>query len=161
MGNAYKFTPEGGRIVIRAEDRQTCVSIEIEDSGKGISKRDQELIFDAFTQVDRQEGPGAKGTGLGLAITKRIVELHGGTLSVESEVGQGSRFQFTLPVYEADTTLLACIEDLLRGDRSSDTTTIPGQTLTWYRFGSVDFGAVGGQVKKVRVLCAHVSAAKK
>jgi signal transduction histidine kinase len=112
VGNAYKFTAEGGRIVIRAEDRQTCVALEIEDSGKGIGKRDLESIFEAFTQVDREDGPGAKGTGLGLAITKRIVELHGGTISVESELGQGSHFLFTLPVYEAGTSLVACLEDL-------------------------------------------------
>jgi signal transduction histidine kinase len=112
VGNAYKFTAEGGNIVIRAEHRQSVVAVEIEDSGKGIAKRDQELIFDAFTQVDRQDGPGAKGTGLGLAITRRIVELHGGGISVESELGQGSRFLFTLPVYDPGTSLIACLEDL-------------------------------------------------
>ena len=115
VGNAYKFTPEGGKIVIRAEVRKDCVAVEIEDSGKGISKRDQAVIFDAFTQVDRQDGPGAKGTGLGLAITQRIVDLHGGALSVESEVGQGSRFLFTLPIHNLDTCLMSCLEDMYQG----------------------------------------------
>jgi signal transduction histidine kinase len=115
VGNAYKFTPEGGQIVLRAYDRQTSVAVEIRDTGKGISRQDQELIFDAFTQVDRQDGPGARGTGLGLAITKRIVELHNGVISVESEPGQGSCFTFTLPAYDAEDHMIAFIEDLYRG----------------------------------------------
>ena len=124
LGNAYKFTPEGGKIILRAEACQNFVTLEIEDSGKGISKQDQALIFDAFTQVDRQEGPGAKGTGLGLAITQRIVELHGGVISVESEPGQGSRFRFRLPIYEAKTFLMACLEDLYHGSQSSKTVSL-------------------------------------
>jgi signal transduction histidine kinase len=99
VGNAVKFTPSGGCIQIHARSDSSSVSIEIADDGKGISAHDQRSIFNAFTQIDRVEGPGARGTGLGLAITKRIVELHGGAIVVQSDIGFGSRFTFTLPIH--------------------------------------------------------------
>jgi signal transduction histidine kinase len=96
LSNAVKFTQEGGGITLSARTIEDFVSIEVVDNGKGISLKDQESIFKAFTQIDRQDGPGAKGTGLGLAITKRIVELHGGEIGVTSDLGRGSRFTFGL-----------------------------------------------------------------
>jgi sigma-B regulation protein RsbU (phosphoserine phosphatase) len=120
IGNAYKFTPEGGHIAIRASREETLVRVEVRDNGKGIRKEDQELIFDTFTQVDRQEGPGARGTGLGLAITRRIVQLHGGTMTVESEVGKGSNFGFTLPIYSDETCLIHFVTDQLQVVRNDD-----------------------------------------
>jgi len=98
VGNAVKFTPPGGVISIRAEANPTSVSIEVIDSGIGISAEDQRSIFKAFTQINREEGPGARGTGLGLAIAKRILELHGGQIAVKSELGLGSCFRLTVPL---------------------------------------------------------------
>ncbi|KII75919.1 TMAO reductase system sensor histidine kinase/response regulator TorS [Vibrio renipiscarius] len=97
IGNAIKFTDEGYvDIYVSLEDEQS-VMFEVTDSGMGISETEMVTLFDAFTQASG--GLGSKGgTGLGLAISKRIVEAMGGTLSVESTVGQGSRFWFTLPL---------------------------------------------------------------
>jgi signal transduction histidine kinase len=97
LANAHKFTPEGGTIVLRARVEAGRVRLEVQDSGIGISAEDQERIFNAFVQVGRKDAPGAQGTGLGLTIAKRIVDLHGGTIGVESEPGRGSSFYFTLP----------------------------------------------------------------
>ena len=98
IGNAIKFTPEGGEVRIGAKADDSTVSIWVTDNGKGVALRDQESIFIAFHQIDRQNGAGAKGTGLGLSIPKRIVELHGGSISIESEPGKGSKFTFNLPL---------------------------------------------------------------
>ena len=130
LGNAVKFTPASGSIALRAKIRDAFIFIEIEDSGKGISPHDQEAIFEAFTQIDRQEGPGAKGTGLGLSITKRIVSLHGGTIWVESDIGKGSRFTFTLPIYSGETSLLHFVSEQQRIARSAD---IPHSSLVLFR----------------------------
>ncbi|MFW6366011.1 MAG: ATP-binding protein [Spirochaetota bacterium] len=106
IGNAIKFTHEGS-IVISASlcesNGSTCrdrqmVQICVEDTGIGITKDKLEKIFDTFVQADGSITRKYGGTGLGLAITRRLVELHGGNISVESEPGQGSRFYFTLPL---------------------------------------------------------------
>ena len=97
LSNAIKFTPEGGRIEVRAVPVDGSVEISVTDTGVGIAPEDQEPIFEEFKQV----GTAAKkveGTGLGLALSRRFVELHGGRIWVESEVGVGSTFTFTLPV---------------------------------------------------------------
>ena len=98
IANAHKFTGEGGRITVRARHDTGFVIVEVEDTGVGVAPGDQERIFDAFAQIGRREGPGAKGTGLGLTIAKRIVELHGGSMSVTSRLGVGSTFAFTIPL---------------------------------------------------------------
>jgi signal transduction histidine kinase len=127
VGNAVKFTPLGGRIVISAQTlspttecglRNTqptessdaaatpglvrdWIEFSVEDTGEGIPPGELDAIFDKFHQV-RRDGQGkTQGTGLGLAIAKSLIELHGGRIRVESEVGQGSRFMFTLPAIEA------------------------------------------------------------
>lgn len=100
MGNAIKFTEAGGRIAIGARREGRFVAAFVEDTGRGIPRAAHQKIFEAFAKVDAQYGPGEKGTGLGLTIAKQLVELNGGTISVESEPNQGSRFTFTLPVYE-------------------------------------------------------------
>jgi len=113
VGNAHKFTPEGGAITIRGYVPDTAaqhVTFQIEDNGIGISEEDQEHVFDKFTQLDRQPGPGAKGTGLGLAIAKNIVELHDGDISIESTVGEGTTFSFTIPVYQEALELRAILK---------------------------------------------------
>jgi signal transduction histidine kinase/DNA-binding response OmpR family regulator len=97
IGNAIKFTPEGGKIELAAKRVANFVRVEVRDSGPGIPPEEQQRIFDAFYRLRRSE-KAIEGTGLGLAITQRLVELHGGELGVESEVGVGSCFHFTLPV---------------------------------------------------------------
>jgi len=96
VGNAIKFTPEGGRIEIAAKQTDRDVQVSVRDNGPGIPKEEQKRIFDAFYRL-RKSGEGAEGTGLGLAITQSLVNLQGGSLGLESETGQGSCFHFTLP----------------------------------------------------------------
>lgn len=98
LSNAIKFTPEGGTISINANRAGRLAEISVQDSGIGISKEDQAVIFDEFRQVGNTTGGVREGTGLGLAITKRLVEAHGGKLQVESAPGVGSKFTFTLPL---------------------------------------------------------------
>lgn len=93
--NAIKFTPSGGHIHIAAQDAGAKVLFSVRDDGMGITKRDRSRIFERFYKVDRARSGG--GTGLGLSICKHIVEKHGGHIWVESEVGQGSTFYFSLP----------------------------------------------------------------
>ena len=97
LSNAVKFTPEGGRISVRAAVEGETVIVAVEDTGVGIPRAEHLSIFDKFHQVGHTTKGVREGTGLGLAITKRLVELHGGSISVESELGQGSCFTVTLP----------------------------------------------------------------
>ena len=97
LSNAVKFTPPGGTIKVRACHIGQAVEIAVADTGKGISAEDQKLVFEEFRQVGGDSAEKAEGTGLGLALTKRFIELHGGTIKVESEIGKGSTFTFTLP----------------------------------------------------------------
>lgn len=96
VSNAVKFTPAGGQITISARMDGEMVLIMVRDTGHGISAIDQLVIFDHFVQVQRQQNE-QQGTGLGLAIAKKLVELHGGKIWVESAPGQGTAFFFTLP----------------------------------------------------------------
>ena len=98
INNAIKFTPEGGTVWVRAFVEDKCLRCEIEDNGLGIAKRDLSKLFTRFTQLDMTTTRKAGGTGLGLSISKAIVEAHGGKIGVESEVGKGSIFWFTLPL---------------------------------------------------------------
>ena len=98
LTNAVKFTPEGGRIKVEAGLGDSAVIVSVADTGIGIAKEDQEAIFEEFRQVGSNYAQKREGTGLGLALTKRFVELHGGNIWVESEVGKGSTFTFTLPI---------------------------------------------------------------
>lgn len=97
LANAVKFTPEGGRVDVTTARSDGEVRIAVADTGPGIAPGDEKRIFEEFQQTDvgtRQQ----EGTGLGLALSKRLVELHGGRIWVESEMGKGSTFVFTLPV---------------------------------------------------------------
>jgi signal transduction histidine kinase len=97
LSNALKFTPEGGRIDVRAALKEGTVEICVTDTGVGIAPEDQEAIFEEFRQVGASDKK-VEGTGLGLALSRRFVELHGGRIWVKSGVGQGSTFTFTIPV---------------------------------------------------------------
>jgi signal transduction histidine kinase len=96
LSNAVKFTPEEGRVWIADTSREDAAGFCVGDTGIGIPASELESIFDEFHQVGGPTGDGREGTGLGLAITRRLVELHGGTIAVESVLGQGSCFTFSL-----------------------------------------------------------------
>ena len=98
LSNAVKFTPEGGRIGINARQSDGSVEISVTDTGIGIAAEDQPRIFEEFRQVGADYAHKSEGTGLGLTLAKKFVELHGGRIWVESEVGKGSKFTFTLPL---------------------------------------------------------------
>ncbi len=97
VGNAIKFTDEG-KVTISARTQAGMVEITVSDTGIGIPPEKLEDIFKSFEQVDASTVRNYGGTGLGLSISKQLIELHGGSIQVESEIGQGSRFTFTLPV---------------------------------------------------------------
>jgi signal transduction histidine kinase len=97
LSNAIKFTPEGGRIDVRAVPGDGVIEVSVSDTGVGIAPEDQEAIFEEFRQV----GTAAKkveGTGLGLALSRKFIELNGGRIWVETHVGLGSTFTFRIPV---------------------------------------------------------------
>jgi signal transduction histidine kinase len=98
LSNAVKFTPEGGRIDVDAGLNKNSVEISVSDTGIDIAPEHRETIFDEFRQVGTDASKKREGTVLGLALTKRFVELQGGTIRVESILGKGSTFTFTLPV---------------------------------------------------------------
>jgi GAF domain-containing protein len=98
LSNAVKFTPEGGRVDLTATVADDVITIAVSDTGIGIAPEDQATIFEEFRQVGRDDARKQEGTGLGLTLAKKFVELHGGRIWVDSQVGKGSTFTFTLPV---------------------------------------------------------------
>jgi len=103
LTNAIKYTPQGGRITLRSIDLGDRVRVEVEDTGVGIAPEDQARLFQEFSRIRREPREGeikVPGIGLGLSITKRIVEMHGGRVFLESEPGRGSVFSFELPACE-------------------------------------------------------------
>jgi signal transduction histidine kinase len=97
LSNALKFTPEGGRIDVSAHLHDGAAEIAVTDTGVGIDPEDQEAIFEEFRQVGTADKK-VEGTGLGLALSRKFIELHGGRIWVQSKVGKGSTFTFTLPM---------------------------------------------------------------
>jgi signal transduction histidine kinase len=101
IGNAIEFTPPGGRVWISARHRDSAAGgellVEVGDTGIGIAPQHHDLVFQEFAQVDSSPSRHHHGTGLGLTIARKLVELHGGRIWVESALGQGSRFFFTIP----------------------------------------------------------------
>jgi signal transduction histidine kinase len=102
LGNAIAFTPEGGRLWLEArvveDGTHRAALVEVGDTGIGIAPEHHDMIFREFAQVDSSASRRHHGTGLGLAIARRLVELHGGRIWVESTLGVGSRFRFTVPL---------------------------------------------------------------
>jgi PAS domain S-box-containing protein len=97
LDNSFKFTGEEGTIILRARLQDSDIAIEVEDNGLGISEDEQKYLFHGYKLSTGKTGDG-KGLGLGLALSKSIIELHGGKIQVESRVGEGSKFSFTLPL---------------------------------------------------------------
>jgi two-component system phosphate regulon sensor histidine kinase PhoR len=98
IGNAIKFTPDGGTIMVRLTNDGESVRADVIDEGIGIAQDNLTRIFERFYQVDGSSKRRFRGTGLGLAIVKEIIDAHGGTITVSSEIGTGSTFSFTVPV---------------------------------------------------------------
>ncbi len=112
LSNAVKFTPEGGNVrVENSADGPGMAGFSVTDTGIGIAPEDQEAVFDKFRQVGSTTRGVREGTGLGLAIVKSFVEMHGGTISIESAPGEGSRFCFTVPAGDTSPPLVLVIED--------------------------------------------------
>jgi signal transduction histidine kinase len=112
VSNAHRYTPEGGSIAVRAQPwsdgqdpaaQEAFVLCSVSDTGIGISPADQERLFTKYFRADDPTVQRVAGTGLGLVITKSLVELHGGEIWVESELGKGSTFAFTVPVVQQGT----------------------------------------------------------
>ena len=97
LGNAVKFTPEGGEIRVYIKEVNDSIEIIVEDTGIGISQEDQEFIFNRFSQVEGTGVTKASSSGIGLTLVKYITKLHGGYVRLESEVNKGSRFTIGLP----------------------------------------------------------------
>jgi PAS domain S-box-containing protein len=117
VGNALKFTQEGGSVTVVLHDHGEAFEIEVRDTGIGIDSRDLERLFQRFQQVDTSSTRRYEGTGLGLALVKQFAELMGGAVTVESEPGRGSSFSVVLPKWPADDALRP--SEMLSSVRSS------------------------------------------
>jgi signal transduction histidine kinase len=103
VDNAFNYTPAGGQITISAKATLNHVFISVRDNGIGIARENQDKIFDRFFRAEDEAVQKVSGTGLGLAIVRSLIEMHGGHLAVESELGKGSTFTFNLPVVVEDS----------------------------------------------------------
>ena len=101
LSNAVKFTPAGGSVTVRAQRAGEWIEVAVTDTGVGIAPEDQAAVFEEFKQVGRDSARKAEGTGLGLALAKKFVQLHGGTIHLESAPGRGSTFTLSLPAAPA------------------------------------------------------------
>ncbi len=100
LENAIAHTENGGSIMVAAEKQDNLINVSVTDTGEGIPAEDIPYLFERFYRVDKSRSRATGGTGLGLTIARRLVEAHGGTIEVQSELGKGSRFTFTIPVAE-------------------------------------------------------------
>jgi two-component system sensor histidine kinase CiaH len=98
IDNAVKYTPQDGRVRLELRSTSECACVQVRDTGIGIAAEDVPRIFDRFWRADKVRSRSMGGTGLGLSIAKWIVDRSGGTITVESELGKGSKFQVTLPL---------------------------------------------------------------
>ena len=109
LANAIKYTPDNGSVSVEARRSTDTVEIWVTDTGIGVAKEDQERIFQRFTQIDSSTTRSQGGTGLGLAIAKQLVELHGGRIRVQSQLGKGSSFIFTIPIHDGQPLQAAAV----------------------------------------------------
>jgi two-component system phosphate regulon sensor histidine kinase PhoR len=109
LDNATQYTLPGGRITVSAEARDVHVVFTVSDTGIGIPKADQSRIFERFYRVDAARSREAGGPGLGLAIAKHLVEVHGGRIWVDSEIGQGSQFNFSVPIFDPERSVVRAV----------------------------------------------------
>ncbi len=114
LSNAFKFTPRGGRVSLSVNEETGWVKICVSDTGPGLSPEDQERVFERFYQVGDSLGQTIQGTGLGLAIARELVMIQGGDMGVQSEIGEGCRFFFTLPVFSKQAIEMALLEKIIR-----------------------------------------------
>lgn len=126
VGNAHKFTPEGGLVTLRACYDIGLIVIRVIDNGPGIDRQHLSFVFDAFTQIDRKDGPGMRGTGLGLTIAREIVQAHGADIAVQSDLGKGATFSFALPEYSLEAEKLAFANDQALSARTGSTMNLVG-----------------------------------
>lgn len=101
LSNAVKFTPEGGQVFVNIYDSNDRITLSVKDTGIGIPNGMEKLIFERFVQVDRTSTRAREGSGIGLALAKSLVEMHGGSISVKSKLGEGSEFITEIPVVQA------------------------------------------------------------
>jgi len=128
LDNATKFTPKGGHIYVSAkevrseeEGKQSAIEVSVADNGIGIRLDELEKVFDRFHQVEESLTREVQGTGLGLSIVKGLVEAHGGKIWVESKVGKGSTFTFTLPIYSPERDLKDYLDREIQAAKEKDT----------------------------------------
>jgi len=135
LSNAIKFTPEKGRITVQVRGDKDEAEVSVSDNGAGIPGEDLPRVFGKFQQFDRTAGGGAKGTGLGLAICKELVELHEGSIKVESIFGSGTKFSFTLPKKDSETVFKEHIVEGIKevADRNSNLALISMRILDFGR----------------------------
>jgi PAS domain S-box-containing protein len=125
LSNAVKFTPTAGTVNVSAVRDGDFIGITVADTGIGIREEDISKLFQAFTQLESVYTKGFEGTGLGLALTRQLVELHGGRIWVKSELGEGCRFSFTIPLTQAaDTEPPATRPDTVPGSGSGSGNTV-------------------------------------
>ncbi|HET6879644.1 MAG TPA: ATP-binding protein, partial [Pirellulales bacterium] len=123
LSNALKFTPAGGTVGIRTRRDGEQVCVYVTDSGIGIAPEDHHRVFERFVQLDGSTARKYSGTGLGLSLVKEIVELHGGKIQIESEVGKGATFWFWLPITEPPTEAARQVSAMARSCRFADLVT--------------------------------------
>jgi signal transduction histidine kinase/DNA-binding response OmpR family regulator len=128
LSNAVKFTPDGGRVRVRASIRDQDLVVEVADTGPGVAVEDRQRIFDSFQQ-GVQHAEQTEGTGLGLTLSKRILELHDGRIWVESEIGQGSTFGFALPAGSGEAALMSVPQAGLDPGFPTESAAGPGPTV--------------------------------
>jgi signal transduction histidine kinase/DNA-binding response OmpR family regulator len=104
LSNAVKFTPDNGRVDLRARRRGELIEVAVQDTGVGIAVEDQERVFEEFRQASSDAGTAHEGSGLGLALVKKFVEIQGGSIHLTSEVGVGSVFSFMIPAHQLSST---------------------------------------------------------
>ena len=120
IANSVRFTPAHGRITVGIKENENEVEISVADTGIGISSQNIAGLFDRFSQFNRAYGPGERGTGLGLAISQEIIDMHGGRIWAESEVGKGSTFTFSLPRMTQDEIFREYLTNGLREAQAKD-----------------------------------------